>query len=137
MAVRAGSSFTIEVSDDGGTTWQFVEHATNWSGGGERQSQSFARFHNTAKIVLPGQSEYNYSFDMYFDDVDAGQEIIRTASLATTDEAAEIDIRVTRATGIGFTQTVRVGTVTDSVDPEGVQQQSVTLTGTDAPVPLP
>lgn len=135
MAVLTGATFTIEVSDDDGATWEFVENAINWRGGGERQSNSYPRYHATSQLTLPGQPQYSYTFDMYYDPADDGQNMVRDAGEATTDDAAEIMIRITRGPAEGFRQVVRVSVADGDVPIDGPQIQNVTVTGTGDVLP--
>ena len=103
-----------------------------WRGGGERQQQEYARFHNTNKHVQPGQRSDTFNFDWMINSTDPGQQMVRAAEL----DGSELMMRVHRAATVGWRQVIKVGTISDDVDPDTPQRQTVTVVGTGARLPL-
>lgn len=140
MAAASGEDFVLEVSTDGGTTWNPVGGMNSWGASHPRDRQEYPVFGSTQPVTRSGRRGHDYQASGYYDPVDPGQVALRGA--ARTDDT--VRIRSTHDGTNGFTQDVKVGTTGHDADadPASLQETSFEFYGVADPVvegtgPLP
>ena len=132
MAVYRGDQFMLEVNTgtDISPVWVVVESLNSFSKSSQRNTQTYPVFQRALPYSIVGPREQTYSVGGYFDPEDAGQAALFAAE--SSNEA--VQIRVTHDGTNGFTQLVKVGSITYDADPEGLQEVSFEFAGEEASV---
>lgn len=130
MSVYRGDQFMLRVSTDAGTTWLTVADLNSFNKSSQRNTQTFPVFQRALPHSVAGAREQTYSVAGFFNPDDAGQ----SALFAAEKDDTTIMVEITHDGTNGFTQVVKVGSVTYDADPEGLQEVSFDFTGEEASV---